>query len=225
MSTPSRLSGKQWALFGMVAIGVLVAAGYGLIEAFSTGTTVDDVVQAVTKPSGKAVAVKVVSPRQGGMDRTTTQPCSVLAFESVELQAAVSGFLKTLNVDIGSKVKKDEVLAEIEVPELVSELKHRKAVVEQAAAKVKQMKARRDAAKAELNASLAAVKQATAAVASAKATLSYRKQQYTRISELAASRTIEDRVKDEYQGDSRRPPRPSSPPKRPLWPTNRRWRR
>jgi HlyD family secretion protein len=71
--------------------------------------------------------------------------------------------------------------------------------VEQSKAKVNQMKAREVAVKADLNAALASVKQAKAAVESAKATLRYREQQYKRMSELAANRTIEDRVKDESQ--------------------------
>ena len=145
-----KLSRKQWIFCGLVTAALLLGGGYSMLHGFSTGTVEQDGELPVGKGRAKAKPVKVVQPRAGGMDRTTTQPCSLLAFESVELQAAVSGYLKTLNVDIGSKVKKDQVLAEIEVPELVKQLQHQKAVVEQASARVYQMMARKDATTAEL---------------------------------------------------------------------------
>lgn len=63
-------------------------------------------------------SVQVTHPRNGEMDRTTSQPGSIHAFESVQLHVGVSGYLKTLNVDIGDIVKKGEVLAQVDVPEL-----------------------------------------------------------------------------------------------------------
>jgi len=200
MGSQLALSKKQWLICGVLSAGVLIAAGYGLLLFFSADSTGDAAERPfMTGGQAKAIAVKVVFPRPGAMDRTTTQPCSVLAFGSVEIQAEVSGYLKTLNVDIGSRVKKGDVLAEIEVPELVKQLQHHKAVVKQAIAKVAQMKARKVAATAELNAAKASVKQAKAAAKSAEATLRYRQQQFDRLSALAASRTIEDRLKDESQ--------------------------
>ena len=67
-------------------------------------------------PRGTIPRVEVVRPRAGGIPRMTVQPGSVYAFESVDLYAMVSGYLKTQDVDIGSRVKKGQVLAEIDVP-------------------------------------------------------------------------------------------------------------
>ena len=63
-----------------------------------------------------APAVEVVRPTRGGIQRTIQQPASIHSFESVDLYAMVSGYLKTQEVDIGSRIKKGEVLAEINVP-------------------------------------------------------------------------------------------------------------
>jgi RND family efflux transporter MFP subunit len=190
---------KRWFFGGVVVIGLLVGGGYKWMHG-SPGSSPEDELQPVARANHqKGVAVKVTHPRVGAMDRVTTQPCSVLAYESVPLQAAVSGYLNKLNVDIGSKVKKEDVLAVIEVPELVKQLQHQEAVVKQAVATVAQMRARKDAAKADLNATKASVKQAVAAVESAKATLRYRESQFKAFSKLAASHTVEDRVKDEAQ--------------------------
>ena len=67
-------------------------------------------------PSSPRPSVKVVRPRPGGIPRTIQQPATMHAFESVDLYAMISGYLKSQAVDIGSPIKKGEVLAEINVP-------------------------------------------------------------------------------------------------------------
>ena len=74
--------------------------------------------QAASGPSSAGEpTVQVVKPERGGMERTTNQPGTVRAFEYAELFTKVSGFVKTLSVDRGSRVKKDQLLAEIYDPE------------------------------------------------------------------------------------------------------------
>ena len=51
------------------------------------------------------------------MERVTSQPGTIRAFEFAPLYTKVSGFVKTLKVDRGSRVKKGELLAEIYDPE------------------------------------------------------------------------------------------------------------
>jgi RND family efflux transporter MFP subunit len=145
----------------------------------------------------EGVAVDVIKPQLGGMDRTTTQPGTVLAYESVPLFAAVSGYLKTLNVDIGSRVKEGQVLAEIDVPELVLELELNKAAVERSNAKVAQMRAHKKVAEADLEAAKASVKQAQAAAKSAKAWLRFREKMFHRMEDLLALKSIDERLLDE----------------------------
>ena len=43
--------------------------------------------------------VETVSPRQGGLSRELTLPCSAHAFEGADLFARASGFLRQLHVD------------------------------------------------------------------------------------------------------------------------------
>src|SRR5438132_3471547 len=69
-------------------------------------------------PSSPSVfAVDVVHP-QKGMDYEVEQPGSVLAYETVQLHAKVSGFLQSQSVDIGDRVKRGKVLAVIAMPEM-----------------------------------------------------------------------------------------------------------
>jgi RND family efflux transporter MFP subunit len=133
----------------------------------------------------------------GLIDRTTVQPGSVQAFESVDLHAGVSGYLKTLSVDIGDHVKKGVVLAKVDVPELEKQVQRYAALVEQADAKVVQMRARALSARAEWAAAKAAVPRAEALLKSKTAELKYRQLQLQRMRELASSKSIEDKLVDE----------------------------
>lgn len=63
--------------------------------------------------------VEVIKPKPGGLERSTTLPGTVIAFESAQLFAKVPGYLKSQVVDIGDAVHQGQVLAEIDSPETV----------------------------------------------------------------------------------------------------------
>ncbi len=149
------------------------------------------------EPQPVAVPVTVIHPRKGAMERLTTQPGSVHAFESVQLYAGVSGFLKTQNFLIGARVKKGQVLAVVDVPDLEKKAERDQAAVDQAKSKVDQMTARVLSARAEADAAEAAVKQAEASAKSAAAWLRYRQKQLVRYQELFALKSIDERLVDE----------------------------
>src|SRR3569833_2470664 len=96
-----------------------------------------------------ALRVEYVQPTEGGIIHRTVQPGSAHSFQSAELFAKVSGYLKTQNVDIGSQVKRGDVLAEIDVPEMVQELERAKGNLRQAEAEVVQAKSQKKSAQAE----------------------------------------------------------------------------
>src|SRR5271157_2707939 len=94
--------------------------------------------------SKQAPTAQVIKPKRGGTERITDQPGTVRAFERATLYAKVSGYLQDLKVDRGDPVKKDQVLAQILVPELdvavlqaESSLQHSRALATQAEARVK----------------------------------------------------------------------------------------
>lgn len=73
-------------------------------------------------PSAAPVTVKTVVPHRGEIARSVTLPTfRVLAYQEATLYAKVSGYLKTLNVDKGDSVTNGQLLAEIEVPELLAD--------------------------------------------------------------------------------------------------------
>ena len=66
--------------------------------------------------------MQVVQPFRGEIARTVKLPAfRILAIQEATLYAKVSGYLKTLTVDKGDPVKEGQLLAEIEVPELLAD--------------------------------------------------------------------------------------------------------
>ncbi len=57
-------------------------------------------------------------------------------FQDIDVYSKVAGFVKRINVDYGDRVRQGEVLAVLEVPELVDELEHSAAATRQAQAEL-----------------------------------------------------------------------------------------
>jgi RND family efflux transporter MFP subunit len=145
------------------------------------------------------VSVEVVSPRPGGIDRVCVQPGTIEPFEAADLYAKVSGFLEEQTVDIGSRVKKGEVLARLSVPEYQKQYDKQTREIERARAKVDQMKAAVVAAEADERAAAATVKLAEAEVRSKTSYLKYRTTQRDRLRDLFAQKAIDARAVDEQE--------------------------
>lgn len=189
-----RVQWGWWAMLGVIA----ACAALGTEYYFTRGQPSVQADESQTAPEQAAAErVEVIHPRKGTMDRITTQPGSVQAFESVRLFAGVSGYLKTLTVDIGDRVKRGQVLATVDVPELEKQVQRHAAGVDQARARVVQMNARVVSAKADLEASRAAVPQAEATAKSKAATMRFRDKQFKRMQDLYASKSIDERLVDE----------------------------
>jgi RND family efflux transporter MFP subunit len=74
------------------------------------------------QPPAKPRAVQIVHPFRGEIARTARLPAfRILAIQEATLYAKVSGYLKTLTVDKGDAVTQGQLLAEIEVPELLAD--------------------------------------------------------------------------------------------------------
>jgi len=194
--TPSRSS--RWRFWtGML---LLTVGGTAVGIACSTPSESMPIVpEEESAPVVVSIPVTTIHPRKGAMERTTTQPGTILAYESVQLFAKVPGFLKSQKVDIGDHVKRGQVLAVVDVPELEKQAQRDRAAVDQARAKILQMKARVTSAVADLDAAKAGVIQAEAAANSAAAWVRYRAIQHKRMKDLFATKSIEEKLVDEYK--------------------------
>jgi RND family efflux transporter MFP subunit len=78
--------------------------------------------------------VSVIHPQQGSPVTDVTVPGFVQAFSDAPVYARVSGYLRVWNADIGAHVRKGQLLAAIEAPEVDQELSHARAMLAQAQA-------------------------------------------------------------------------------------------
>ncbi|HTU26783.1 MAG TPA: efflux RND transporter periplasmic adaptor subunit [Pirellulales bacterium] len=148
--------------------------------------------------SGRAaVRVEAVHPSVGGVVREIVRPASVIAYESADLYAKISGYLKEQKVDVGSRVKQGDTLVQIDAPEFVKAAEQAGAAVDQAIAERSQAAAKIETAKAERNAALAFVKQAEAEIKRAKAVYDFRVKQHDRIQKLVEQKAVDARLLDE----------------------------
>jgi RND family efflux transporter MFP subunit len=112
----------------MAAAGVLGSCGgAGKVQAKDPG-------EPGANPAG--VSVGVVKVIRKNVGRTLTVSSELVPFQEIDVFAKESGFVKDLNVDYGSRVQKDQVLATLEIPELQLQVKEDDAAVKNAEAQI-----------------------------------------------------------------------------------------
>lgn len=94
--------------------------------------------------------VQVVHLKQGEITRRITLPGNLRAYQEAMLYAKVPGYLKSIAVDRGDWVKANDVLAEIEVPEMLADMERYQAELNRSEA---------ESARAEAEAQLAEIEQ------------------------------------------------------------------
>jgi RND family efflux transporter MFP subunit len=82
------------------------------------------------------VSVGVVKVGRKNLSRTLTVSSELVPFQEIDVYAKESGFVKDLNVDYGSRVQANQVLATLEIPELQLQVKEDDAAVKNAAAQI-----------------------------------------------------------------------------------------
>ena len=100
--------------FSVAVAGLLASCGgTGKVQAKYPG-------EPSASPGG--VSVGVVKVIRKNVGRTLTVSSELVPFQEIDVFAKESGFVKNLNVDYGSRVQKDQVLATLEIPELQLQL-------------------------------------------------------------------------------------------------------
>jgi HlyD family secretion protein len=146
----------------VLSLGVLCAASAGCgHEAEATDSD----------EHAKAVVVGTASPQRKDLTRKVYQPGYLRPLEQTPIYTKIAGFAKEPKVDAGDHVKKDDLLVELYVPEVIQDLRVKAAKVDQAKADLKQAKesalsakAGREAARADIEAVLASIRSAEAQV-------------------------------------------------------------
>src|SRR5262249_19231989 len=101
---------------------VLLLAVWGILSRLITRNALP--------PEAREAAIPTVittRPHQGPAANTLVLPGSVQAYYEAPIYARTSGYLKTWYTDIGTPVKKGQLLAEIETPEVDQQLRQAEA--------------------------------------------------------------------------------------------------
>jgi RND family efflux transporter MFP subunit len=118
------------ALIALLAAFAIVA--FGILQRHSHEAEVRQWTQEQATPT-----VAVITPRAGAATQHLALPGTVQAWFEAPIYARVNGYLKKWNFDYGAHVKKGDVLADIETPDLDAQLAASQAKLNSARAVVK----------------------------------------------------------------------------------------
>jgi multidrug efflux pump subunit AcrA (membrane-fusion protein) len=160
----------------------LVVAAAGVVVHMLAGTSSE--VQASNGSdnragSGEPVRVEVTQAQHRALTETLQLPASLEPGEVADLYAKVSGYVRSLRVDIGSRVQKGDVLLEINVPEMHDELRQAEAVLAANRAKVQALRAKVAQAASMIVTAKAEVQRSEAQLALVRITVDRKKQLFS----------------------------------------------
>ncbi len=111
-----------------------------------------------------SVLVATVHPTRDHLQKTTTQPAHVEPYAQADIYAKASGYLQEIHVDIGDRVEKGQILAELFIPELETELVQKQAQVTRAEAEQAQTESALEVTGASVEAAEARLEEVRASV-------------------------------------------------------------
>lgn len=139
-------SGRRYggALLGGGVL-VLLAGGLG-IGGWRHYEAARDVAAVAEQARTNIPEVRVATVRPSGDLMKVTLPATTTAFEAANIFARTSGYVEKRYVDIGDRVKKGDLLAEITAPELDQQIAQAQATLAQSRAALQQAQASRELA-------------------------------------------------------------------------------
>lgn len=158
-----------------------------------------------------ATPITIMKPEKRVVKRIVEQPGTVQASEETVLYPKIAGFVSSIAldpskpkagdanrmIDIGSKVSKDQVLAELSIPELEEEYKQKESVVKQLDAEVIQSRKALAASAAGVVSAQAKVTEAQAGLTRAQAIYERWQSELNRVKRLVDSGVIDTQTRDE----------------------------
>lgn len=120
----------------LIGMGILVVFGavfaYGVVTRMRSGSVVRKETNEMAIP-----AVSVILPQKSAPTREIILPGNVEPYTTAPIFSRTNGYLKAWYVDIGARVKKGQLLAEIETPEVDQQLQQARSNLATAEANLK----------------------------------------------------------------------------------------
>jgi len=121
-AAPPDFDRRRRTMFFIIAGAAVLAAGFGIVTRVRARDSLRKDTEANAAPK-----VTVFDPQKGAPQQELVLPGNTQAFTDAPIYARTSGYLKKWYVDIGARVKKGQLLAEIDSPEIDQQLQQARA--------------------------------------------------------------------------------------------------
>jgi RND family efflux transporter MFP subunit len=142
-AAPEKRTARRQTLAFVVLLLLAGALGYGFWQHYRLHA---EVMATATARRDFVPTVRTAAVRASESVRSVTWPAATEAFEQANIYARASGYISKRNVDIGSRVKAGDLLAEITAPEVEHQIAQAEGTLEQLRATLQQAEANRDLA-------------------------------------------------------------------------------
>ena len=113
---------SHWWIFLLVLVVAVLLVVFGILPRIQARTALRQETIRMAVPT-----VAVVQPKRSAPAQEIILPANVQAFADAPIYARTNGYLKRWYVDIGSRVKEGQLLAEIDTPEVNQQLRQARA--------------------------------------------------------------------------------------------------
>jgi RND family efflux transporter MFP subunit len=113
---------SQWWIFLLALVIAVLLVVFGILPRIQARTALRQETLRMAVPT-----VAVVQPKRSAPAQEIVLPANVQAFADAPIYARTNGYLKRWYVDIGSRVKEGQLLAEIDTPEVTQQLRQARA--------------------------------------------------------------------------------------------------
>jgi HlyD family secretion protein len=177
-----------------VALAVSLWAGCGRNDRGGTSTGSN---AAADHEAGKTAGITVVRPERRNIRMRVVQPGTIQAFEVTPIYSRIAGYVRNYRYNIGDRVKKDDVLIDMWIPDYTEQHSQKSAVVHRADVQIRVAQSALRAAEATLETAKARILSAKAGVKRAEASYTRWESEYKRLETLVAQRVLDVQVRDE----------------------------
>jgi len=119
---PNEHHRSQWWIFLLALVIAVLLVVFGILPRIQARTALRQETMRMAVPT-----VAVVQPKRSAPAQEIVLPANVQAFADAPIYARTNGYLKRWYVDIGSRVKEGQLLAEIDTPEVTQQLRQARA--------------------------------------------------------------------------------------------------
>jgi RND family efflux transporter MFP subunit len=113
---------SHWWIFLLAIVVAALLVVFGILPRIQARTALRQETTRMAVPT-----VAVVQPKRSAPAQEIVLPANVQAFADAPIYARTNGYLKRWYVDIGSRVKEGQLLAEIDTPEVTQQLRQARA--------------------------------------------------------------------------------------------------